>query len=108
MMSVGVRKKPRKKIKRWSVYVHIHKINGKGYVGITDQKPQKRWGKNGEGYKGCPKFYEAIKTYGWSSFYHIILLENLTEKQAREKEKYFINKFNTLYKNGNGWNMRVG
>lgn len=107
-MPIQVKKKTRKKIKRWCVYVHISKIDGKGYVGITDQKPERRWGKNGEGYKGCPKFYEAIQQWGWNSFYHVVLLNNLTEKQAREKEKYYIEHFNTLYKNGHGWNMRVG
>ena len=41
--------------KKWCVYVHIAP-NGKKYVGITSQKPEKRWN-HGEGYQRHPYFY---------------------------------------------------
>ena len=34
----------------WTVYMHVNKINGKKYVGITSQKPEERWKNNGIGY----------------------------------------------------------
>ena len=45
--------------KKWCVYMHTNKINGKKYVGITCKIPRKRW-ENGKGYKG-QRFYLAIE-----------------------------------------------
>ncbi len=64
------------------VYQHKNKINGKIYIGITMQEPEKRWGSNGCNYKSSPHFYAAIKKYGWDNFEHNILFTNLTKKQA--------------------------
>ena len=54
-----------------SYWVYIHTCpNGKRYVGITTApKPEYRWGRNGEGYKG-QLFGKAILKYGWSSITH--------------------------------------
>lgn len=46
------------------VYQHQNLINGKRYFGITSQNPERRWGKNGNGYKSTPHFYSAIQKYG--------------------------------------------
>lgn len=46
--------------KEYIVYVHTNMINNKSYVGITCRNPYLRWGKEGNGYKGQPKFYNAI------------------------------------------------
>ena len=77
----------------FTVYVHISPTN-KLYFGITSRKVTVRW-KDGNGYGGCPHFYNAIQKYGWDNFKHIILLENLTKEVACECEKYLINKYNT-------------
>lgn len=46
----------------WRVYIHISPSK-KVYVGITKRTLEKRFA-NGEGYKTCPIFYNAIKKYG--------------------------------------------
>lgn len=89
------------------VYCHTNKINGKRYIGITQNKPNRRW-QNGYGYKDRNShFYNAIKKYGWENFEHIILEENLTRKEASEKEKYYIRLYNTNNENY-GYNITSG
>lgn len=53
-------------IKNYKVYIHTNIINGKIYVGITKQRPERRW-KNGWGYydkTGRAYFWKAIQKYG--------------------------------------------
>lgn len=57
-------------------------INDKVYIGITSQKPERRWGHNGHGYKECPHFWHAIKKYGWNNFKHEILFSHLSHDEA--------------------------
>lgn len=91
--------------KKYSLYVHINKDdNQKAYVGIS-VNPKKRWGKNGEGYKGQFKFYNAIKKYGWDNFKHIILLKDLSLEEAWAKEKEYIKKFDSI---NDGYNVFEG
>lgn len=73
----------------YCVYIHINKINGKKYVGITCKDPKKRWN-NGYGYYRNKHFFSAIKKYGWDLFEHKILFQGLTAEEAGEKEKELI------------------
>lgn len=91
--------------KIYCVYKHTSP-NGKIYIGITSQKPEKRW-QNGVGYKNNQYFHRAIQKYGWNSFTHEILFVDLTIKDAAAKEKELIN----LYKSNNplfGYNISSG
>lgn len=64
----------------YTVYFHINKINKYVYVGITHyNNPMRRWGYDGQHYRHCVKFMNAIKKYGWENFEHIILCR--TNKQ---------------------------
>lgn len=74
----------------WIVYEHVNKKNGFRYIGITHNNPKYRWGYRGHKYNDSPKFWRAIKKYGWDNFEHNILFENLTEQEAKEKEKELI------------------
>lgn len=63
------------------VYMHVNKINGKVYVGITHHvNPNKRWGYSGQHYNHCNKFVNAINKYGWNNFEHIILCRTNKDK----------------------------
>lgn len=89
-------------MKKYCVYLHKNKNNGKCYVGITSRKPQERW-QCGNGYRRQPKFFNAILKYGWDNFEHIILEDNiLNEEEALEKETYYIQKYNSIK---NGYNI---
>lgn len=76
----------------YCIYIHKNKINGKIYVGQTCQDPERRWRK-GEGYKDSPRFYNAIRKYGWDNFEHIILEKNLTFEKANENERKWISTY---------------
>ena len=91
--------------RKYKVYEHICP-NGKIYIGITQQEPQKRW-KNGEGYKTQQLFYKAIKKYQWNNIEHIILFDNLTKEEAEQKEIELIRQYqsnNSQY----GYNLDNG
>lgn len=86
--------------------MHKNKQNGKIYIGQTCQKPERRWSK-GNGYKGCPKFYQAIEKYGWNGFEHLIIQEHLTKEEADTLEKELIAKYNSTSKDA-GYNISIG
>lgn len=72
------------------VYRHTSP-SGKVYIGITSQKASKRW-QNGKGYtkNNQPYFNAAIKKYGWDNFKHEIILEHISELEAKYTERYLI------------------
>lgn len=91
----------------YSVYMHKNKLNNKVYIGITCQIPTSRRWKNGNGYKKCPLFYNAIKKYGWDNFEHSILYKNISKEVAEEKEKELIKKYKSNDRN-HGYNLQSG
>lgn len=90
----------------YTVYMHQNKLNGKVYIGITSVSPQERW-RNGQGYIKQLKFYNAILKYGWDSFDHIILFENLTKEEAEEKEISLIAEYQSM-NDEYGYNQKPG
>ena len=79
---------------KWCVYMHISPSE-KIYIGITGQKPEYRWKKNGLGYKTQTYFYRAIQKYGWGNFQHKIICEHLTHELACKIEQQLIAHYNT-------------
>ena len=76
----------------YTVYKHVGPT-AKVYVGITKNSLQHRWGTDGSGYKGCPKFWNAIQKYGWDAFRHDIVAERLTFEEASALEIELIAKY---------------
>lgn len=94
-------------MENYTVYQHTNKFNNKKYIGITKQLPQHRWGTHGCNYYNSPRFWSAIKKYGWDSFQHDILFTNLTKEEACTKEIELIKEFKTQDKDF-GYNMLEG
>lgn len=93
-------------MKEYTVYMHIAP-NGKKYIGITKRNPNIRFGMNGQNYKKDTHFGRAIEKYGWDSFEHIILESNLSEEDAKRREKELIESYKT-YDSEFGYNMTLG
>lgn len=92
--------------KTYCVYKHTNLVNGKVYIGITCQKPEYRWGEQGQGYRK-QHFYFAIQKYGWDNFSHEILFADLNKEEAEKKEIELIKQYNStnpLY----GYNISIG
>ena len=89
----------------WCVYKHINTINGKVYIGITCQPPEKRW-KNGNGYTQNKYFFNSIKKYGWENFKHEIIKTKVSKIEACNTEKELIEKYNCIAPNG--YNLSSG
>lgn len=93
--------------KEYIVYSHINKTNEKKYIGITCQKPQDRWGKDGYNYRESKRFWNAIQKYGWDNFDHVILHEGLSKEEACQKEKELIAELETT-NSEYGYNIHEG
>jgi group I intron endonuclease len=89
----------------YCVYIHTCKINHKAYIGITNQQPEKRWGKNGYRYLEKhsngeyvqPIFARALNKYkDWDNDWeHIIFMDGLSEYDAKQTEIKLIALFKT-------------
>ena len=93
--------------RKWIIYCHTNKINGKKYIGTTCKSPSHRWRGNGIGYCNNNHFYNAICKYGWNNFEHTILFCNLTKDDAYLIESKLIKQFNTTDQDY-GYNISSG
>lgn len=90
----------------WCVYMHTNRENGKKYIGITSQKPTRRW-QNGLHYNTQPYFWRAIQKYGWDGFQHEILYTELNQERAERLEVELIEKYQTRALD-KGYNVAIG
>lgn len=91
---------------KYVLYEHRNKLNGKRYIGVTNNIT-KRWYGKGKHYDGCPYFWAAIQKYGWDNFEHKVLIYDLTREEASRLEKHFIERFRTRDK-AFGYNLAEG
>ena len=98
--------------RKWKVYMHVvpKELSGykhdKYYIGITQQSLSKRW-QHGAGYHRCSLFRKAIDKYGWDNIEHLVIAEELTEKEAKDMEVELIAKYNS-YNSKYGYNLTKG
>ena len=94
------------KDKKFYVYALTNNLDGKKYIGLTSQKPEKRWN-NGNGYRDTTHIGRAINKYGWENFSHEIIYKNITCEEAQKYEIELIEKYDTLNPQ-KGYNMQPG
>lgn len=89
----------------YTIYRHVFP-NGKCYVGLTKNKPNKRWG-HGSHYKSCRLVSYAFEKYGWDNVEHQILRVCETKEMAEIWERFYI----AWYRSNNpvyGYNILPG
>lgn len=89
----------------YSVYRHTTP-SGRVYIGITRQRPEARW-QRGWGYYTNLVFFRAINKYGWDNIKHEVLMEGLTENEAKQAEIELIAKHNATDRRY-GYNITTG
>ena len=86
-----------------TIYKIENLITHEIYIGQTTKKLNERINSFCN-YRSCPKLNEALKIYGKKNFSYE-LLEVVSEEQADVKERFYIDKFDTLK---NGYNKNNG
>ena len=80
---------------------------GKVYIGMTGQRPEARWGRDGRGYKSSKHFFSAILKHGWENFTHEIVEYGLTKAEAEALEIRLIAEHNSTNREF-GYNSATG
>lgn len=88
----------------YCLYAHINPTNDMVYIGLS-KDVDKRWAHKEEGYKHCPKMYNAFKKYGWDHFLHIVMFDELTREEANQREQMWIKFYK---KGGKSYNITDG
>ena len=91
----------------YTIYKYTNVQNGKVYVGRTSTTLEERAQSNGNNYKECRRFYNAIKEYSWESFVPEVLEVVDTLEEANEREIFYIS---LLHSNNEeyGYNIEDG
>ena len=90
------------------IYKITSKTSNKSYIGKTTKGFQKRFNEHINNAKRgqLSHFYNAIRKYGENDFKIEVLETNVDIEVLGDREKYWINTFNTY--NGEGYNMNEG
>ena len=90
------------------IYKIINDINGKIYIGKTAFTIERRWKEHCQDAKRSSKehrpLYSAINKYGIENF-HIEIVEECTLEELDEKERFWIESYNSF---SNGYNATIG
>lgn len=97
------------------IYMYTNKINGKRYVGQAVNFNKRHNSHITSSYNEKAKydynvpFHNAIRKYGIENFKINILAEDIpTQEKMNEYEIFFIKRYDTLCKNGKGYNIASG
>lgn len=97
----------------WTIYKITNRLNGKMYIGQTCRTPEERWyDHKREAWRYNTPMARAIIKYGWDNFQPEVIDTAITQKEANEKERYWIAYYKTcisVYGNdAKGYNLTPG
>lgn len=96
----------------YQIYLITNIKNNKKYVGqvIQHRGYKIRFNEHicGTKYSNSKRLYSAIKCYGKDNFKVELIEDNIPENIIDARESYYIDKYNTFYINGFGYNMTKG
>ena len=112
MVLLKFKKKGGKSVNNNLVYKITNRINGKIYIGITNNFNRRmREHRNKAQSESSTKYYYhlscAIRKYGWENFVTEIIADNLERKEAEKLEKKYIKLYNSNNVNF-GYNITEG
>lgn len=94
----------------YTAYLITNKFNNMKYVGITCRNPEKRFREHiVKAHNGSHALlHSAIREFGESAFQLSILETDIPDNAHEERERFYIDKYNTYYVTGNGYNQTIG
>lgn len=90
------------------IYKYTNLINGMVYIGQTKQTLQQRDYKHQTQLNDNTYFHRALKKYGRENFSLELIEENIPFNKLDEKEKFYIDFFDSFYTTGKGYNLTQG
>lgn len=95
-------------IENGKIYKYTNMINGKVYIGQTKQSLQERDKKHLTQLSDLTYFHRALKKYGRENFTLELVEDGIPFEQLNDKEKFYIDKFESFYVTGKGYNLTQG
>lgn len=93
------------------VYKITNTINGKIYIGISNDFPQRMRSHESKAFSHGKEhglyFYQAIRKYGWDNFTKEVLESNLSREDACNREQFYIEQYKSNFPNY-GYNLTKG
>ena len=92
------------------VYLITNRVNGKRYVGVTCRGYLERFKEhvNSAMSGSTTILHSAIRKYGVNNFDVMLLESDVSDDDVSQREKHYIQLYNTFYTSGIGYNMTEG
>lgn len=91
-----------------TIYKYTNLVNGKIYIGQTITTIEYRDKKHLSQLNDNTYFHKALKKYGRENFSLEIVEDNISIEKLDDKEKYYIDMFDSFYTTGKGYNLTQG
>ena len=95
-------------VENGKIYKYTNLINGMVYIGQTKQTLEQRDYKHLTQLNDNTYFHRAIQKYGRENFSLELVEDNIPFNELDEKEKYYIDYFESYYVTGKGYNLTQG